>query len=296
MGDISQEELDSLRSQLAPLLGVQFDVLKLPRAVLAGFEPSQIGTVVGVLMDACIPKLSEILDDPERLQQVGLTKHAGILGEREGYPDYLHSSGARLELKLLYVDPVEVRMKKPPTRREASARLTQKVTVKNVDAARDGLLVVAYQLQPVASDPDLFSPTIIDLEVFPMIECVRARDHRLALVGKWMGDYETPVILSGSGKRKKARGESLIESVYGRKASEGHDYNEDTNFGKLARIPFEALQRFLQKHNASYAKAGTYPKPWAIGPLASALLQLQPEQLEAIEVQDPSEGMSPAEE
>lgn len=55
------------------------------------------------------------------------------MGEREGYPDYKHSSGKRLELKLLYVDNPSLKMKKPPTPREPSARLTQKVTVKNVD-------------------------------------------------------------------------------------------------------------------------------------------------------------------
>lgn len=35
---------------------------------------------------------------------------------------------------------------------------------------------------------------------------------------------------------------------YGRKESEGKDYNEDTNFGKLRRIPHEPLQRFLERH------------------------------------------------
>jgi hypothetical protein len=285
MADLSAAQLLELRQQLDLLVGVQFDVLNLPRAVLAGFEPSQIGTLVGVLMDACIPQLNHIVHDEAILDKIGLKKHAGILGEREGYPDFLHSSGVRLELKLLYVDPEGVEMKRPPTRREASARLTQKVTVKNVDPEHDALLVVAYQLQPNAPDAEFFSPTIIDLEVFSMIECIRARDHRLGLVGRWMGDYETPVILSALGKAKLALGKDLTLTTYGRKADEGHDFNEDTNFGKLKRIPYEPLQQFLKKHNASYTVAGTYPLPWAIGSDAAEILRQPLERLEQLEVE-----------
>jgi hypothetical protein len=99
---------------------VSLKILSIPVASLAGFEPSQIGTICGTLMDACLPFLEEI-------PRVGLHKHGGILGDREGYPDYKHESGYRLELKLLYVDNMSLKMKRPPTRREASARLTQKV-------------------------------------------------------------------------------------------------------------------------------------------------------------------------
>jgi hypothetical protein len=55
-----------------------------------GFEPSQVGTLVGTLMDACIPLLSKI-PTTTGVPDVGLSKHVGILGEREGYPDYLHA-------------------------------------------------------------------------------------------------------------------------------------------------------------------------------------------------------------
>jgi hypothetical protein len=265
MPDISSTELEQLRQQLAPLVGVQFTLLKIPRLVLRGFEPSQIGSMIGALMDACIPQLSEILPDNEDLRNFGLSRHAGILGEREGYPDYAHVSGKRLELKLLYVDPVGVDMKKPPTRREASARLTQKVTVRNVVPETDVILVIAYQLRPNNGEPDLFSPTIIDLGVFSAIECVRARDHRLvSRGGMWFGDYQTPAVLSKLGKKAKKVGQQLITSMYGRKEAEGHHFNEDTNFGKLKRVPLESLQRFLKKHGATYASKGTYPKPWAI--------------------------------
>ena len=185
------------------------------------------------------------------------------MGEREGYPDYLpRQSGRRVELKLLYKDPQGVQMKKPPTPREPSARLTQKVTTKNVQPDKDVLMVVAYELQPLAGAPDIYSPTIVDVGLFAMIDCISARDDRLMRNGgKWFGDLETPAILSGIGKRKKKNRQSVDDSQYGRKESEGKDFNEDTNFGKLKRIPYEPLQRFLKKHGADYAKQGKWPEP-----------------------------------
>jgi hypothetical protein len=269
VADITGKQLEALESSLSPLKDLPIEVLRLPRGILVGFEPSQIGTMVGTLMDACIPQLSVLLPDHASLGEVGLSKAEGILGDREGYPDYVHDSGKRLELKLAYVDPIDVEMKKPPTRREPSARLTQKVTPKNVAPATDVLLVVAYQLRPLDYDPELFSPTIIDLGLFSMIECIRARDYRLiGRGGKWFGDYETPAVLSKVGKAKMAAGELLNDTVYGRKESEGHDYNEDTNFGKLMRIPYEPLHRFLRDIGAWYRPKGTYPEPWVIDPNA----------------------------
>ncbi|MGC8400775.1 hypothetical protein ACP3P6_07925 [Enterobacter mori] len=103
---LSRQRLAALKQELLPLIGTQFDTLMLPSAVLKAFEPSQIGTIVGSLMDALIPHLDSI-------PQVGLRKHAGLLGEREGYPDYIHASGLRVELKLLYVDNPNLTMKRP---------------------------------------------------------------------------------------------------------------------------------------------------------------------------------------
>jgi hypothetical protein len=40
-------------------------------------------------------------------------------------------------------------------------------------------------------------------------------------------------------------------SAYGRKESEGKDFNEDTNFGKLKRIPHPKLQGFLARYRLS---------------------------------------------
>jgi hypothetical protein len=267
-GEITEDDIQQLRDALMPLIGVRFPLLRLPRDILVGFEPSQIGTIVGVLMDASIPQLTKILPDDTLLADLGLVKHEGILKDREGYPDYRHSSGKRLELKLLYVDPIGVQMKKPATPREPSARLTQKVTVKNVVPSSDVLLVLAYQLQPGKAgtpEADIFYPAIADLGFFPMIECIRARDFRLTQSGgKWFGDYETPVVLSKIGWAKISRKAALDETSYGRKESEGKDYNEDTNFGKLKRIPYEPLQRYLKKHGADYIVSGDYPKPWRI--------------------------------
>lgn len=120
VGHITDAQLAELKMRLALLIGVHLEVLRLPRSILKAFEPSQIGTIVGGLMDACIPELPKLLKEQDiNLRMVGLSKHEGILGEREGYPDYNHNTGMRLELKLLYRNPSEdVEMKTPPTPRE----------------------------------------------------------------------------------------------------------------------------------------------------------------------------------
>jgi hypothetical protein len=239
---ISEDQLEILREQLLPLVGVQFTILSLPDHALIAFEPSQIGTIVGTLMDACLPHLPEI-------PRVGLSKHEGILRDREGYPDYKHTSGFRLELKLLYINNSDLAMKRPRTPREPSARLTQKVTIKNVRPDKDAMLLIAYQLRPQAGKPGFISPTIVDLAVLSMIELVEARDRRMAeAAGRWFGNYETPTIPSKIGRRKIQQGQPLDLSAYGRKESEGKDFNEDTNFGKLQRIPHPGLQAFLQRY------------------------------------------------
>jgi hypothetical protein len=262
---ISDERIEKFRDAISPLEGIQLPVLKIPKDAMIGFEPSQIGTITGTLIDACLPQLEEILPSHDLLDRMGLNKHEGILGEREGYPDYRHDSGVRAELKLLYVDPPEhIEMKSPPTPREASARLTQKVTLKNVDPSNDVLMVLAYQHQLNQDDPDLVSPKIIDIGLFPMIDCILARDQRLLDRGRWFGNFETPAILSKIGKKKKKKGEELDTSTYGRKASEGKDFNEDTNFGKLKRIPYKPLQLFLGRNGQKYRTTGKYPEPWRI--------------------------------
>ena len=52
---ITQAELSALKEQLRPLIGSRFRSLSLPIVALEAFEPSQIGTIVGSLMDAMIP-------------------------------------------------------------------------------------------------------------------------------------------------------------------------------------------------------------------------------------------------
>ena len=80
-----------------------------------------------------------------------------------------------------------------------------------------------------------------------MIDVILARDERMTVTGgRWFGNYETPSILSRVGRQKVAS--ELDTSSYGRKESEGRDYNEDTNFGKLKRIPYPPLQEFLKVH------------------------------------------------
>lgn len=247
-GRLTQRELQSLRDAFRPLIGQRFRSLSLPLVSLKAFEPSQIGTIVGALMDAMIPYLE--------IEGVGLHKHDGIIGDREGYPDYKHKSGKRVELKLVYVDNFQLQMKKPPTPREPSARVTQKVTVKNVEPNNDVMLLIAYRLEPDDQNADAAVPRIIDLDVFAMIEIVEYRDNRMISGGgRWFGNYEVPTILSKCGKQKVKQGEVLDQSSYGRKESEGRDYNEDTNFGKLKRIPHPELQRFLRRYRLDVAEA-----------------------------------------
>ncbi|HEY1996439.1 hypothetical protein [Paraburkholderia sp.] len=248
-----------LLQQLTPLVGQEVHNLRIPVEIAAHIEPSQIGTIVGTLTDALLPSIAERV-------QVGLSKGPGVQGDREGYPDFIHTSGYRLELKGLFKDNPNVKLKKPPTRREPSARLTRQVTVNNVDRERDALLLLVYQLQPTRDDETMLSPVIVAVGIFPVHECIQARDERLtSRGGRWFGDYQTPVVLSKAGKRKLASGQPVDIAAYGLKGSEGKDFNEDTNFGKLNRIPYKPLQDFLKSHGAATAKAPrSKPKKAAI--------------------------------
>jgi hypothetical protein len=250
--------LEHLRRALHPLCGSQVKHLQLPTELALYIEPSQVGTIVGTLTDLLLPRIAL-----ER--SVGLKKAAGILGDREGYPDFEHEAGYRIELKGAFRDNPQVPMKKPPTPREPSARLTQKVTVKNVARDRDALLVLVYELQALREDPTLLSPTIVDLGLFPVIDCINARDHRMVQGGgRWFGNFETPTILSKAGKKARTAGLRLVETGYGRKESEGYHFNEDTNFGKLKRIPYRPLQEFLKDAGCQFAATGDYPAPWSM--------------------------------
>lgn len=291
---VLESRIEAVRRALRSLVDVQLDLLRIPSAALIGFEPSQIGTIAGALMDASLPQLELLLPGNDLLADVGLRKAPGLLGDREGYPDYEHASGVRLELKLLYVDPQDGLMKDVATRREPSARLTQKVTVKNVRPEDDLLMVVAYQLRASKDDPNLFSPTILDIGLFSIDECIAARDHRLHEAGgRWFGDYETPAVLSRAGKDKLQRGLPLDETTYGRKESEGRDYNEDTNFGKLKRIPLKALQEFLRRHGANYSSSGTYPSAWRL-PRSSSPLDDAPLDAAVVDISWPNAVSSAA--
>ena len=52
---ITGEQLGELRNALQPLVKVQLTSLRLPKLAVADMEPSQVGTIVGTLMDAMIP-------------------------------------------------------------------------------------------------------------------------------------------------------------------------------------------------------------------------------------------------
>lgn len=237
MPDISQAELDRLKDEFQPLIGLKIDWLSIPRVGIAGFEPSQIAVIINTLLDAALPQIELLASDPantEKLKHIGLSKGPKQIGERESYPDYIHKSGKRIELKGLFVDNPDLPLKRPPTAREPSARLKENVTVNDVDPANDALLIAAVQLREM--DGKCY-PVIIDIEVLSMIECIRSRDNRLiATGGKWIADE--PMVVSKRGEEKIRRNESLTNG----------DFEKDTNFGKLKRIPYEPLQAFMRKH------------------------------------------------
>ncbi len=258
--DISTEELSLLRNCLNPIVGKTLDILRIPISALHGFEPSQIGSIVGLLMDACIPQFTTLFSDEAlSLDLKRATSSHFSDSDHEVYPDYEHSSGKRLEMKLLYLDNEKIALKRTRTRREPSARL--KVKHSEIEPSRDALLIVAYQLQESPDDPQRASPTIVDFEVFSMVECVRTRDRSLTERG---GFYvgNTATIVSRSGRAKIAQGAEIDRSKYGRKR-DGLDLNIDTNFGKLSRIPYPPLMAFLAKHGYQYnpSSAEVSPKP-----------------------------------
>ena len=177
---LSLEQVRLLAPAFESLHNLRIEWLALPERVLPGFEPSQIAVIVNTLLDAALPQLQLLeVQDPEnrvRLAQIGLTKARGLIGYREAYPDYIHKSGYRIELKGLFVDNPALGLKRPSTQREPSARLKENVTVKEVDAARDILMVAAVQIQEFDK---ICHPVITEIGLFPMVECIQARDDRL---------------------------------------------------------------------------------------------------------------------
>jgi hypothetical protein len=238
MADITPLELQALRQLFQPLVGLKISWLSIPNQALPGFEPSQIAVIVNTLLDAILPQIEHLASDEEnakKLRGIGLSKAPGTIGQREGYPDYVHASGKRVELKGLFVDNPALPMKRPPTAREPSARLKENVTLDVIHPANDALLLAAAQLQEDKSGD--CSPYIIDIGVFSMVECVRARDARLAGAGgRRIGNI--PKVVKKGSMRRFASGKRLTAG----------DFEKDTNFGKLKRIPYPPLQDFMRKH------------------------------------------------
>jgi hypothetical protein len=240
MADITQTELRALAEAFKPLLGLRISWLSIPNKALPGFEPSQIAVIVNTLLDAALPQIEHLAVDPEnaaKLRGVGLSKAPGIIGQRESYPDYVHVSGKRVELKGLFVDNHGLRFKRPPTAREPSARLKENVKMEMIDAQNDALLVAAVQLQEDSTGN--CTPFIIDYDVFSMVECISARDERLSRTGgRWIDGI--PKVVKTRSQQKGRDGRTLTPD----------DYEKDTNFGKLNRIPYQPLQDFMRKHGA----------------------------------------------
>ncbi len=240
MTDITENELQPLREAFAPLVGLRVSWLSIPEEALAGFEPSQIAVIVNTLLDGILPQIQLLALDDEnaaKLAGVGLAKAPGVIGQRERYPDYVHVSGRRVELKGLFVDNPNLALKRPPTVREPSARIKENITMDIIDPANDALLVAAVQLRSDAEGH--CSPYVIDVAVFPMVECVRARDKSLAeRGGRWIDGI--PKVVKKASETRFRDGKQLHSS----------DFEKDTNFGKLKRIPYLPLLDFMRKHGA----------------------------------------------
>lgn len=240
MSDISEKEITELRKAFEPLVGLKITWLSIPGGALAGFEPSQLAVIVNTLLDGILPQIEYLAADAEnanKLKGVGLSKSPSSIGQRESYPDYVHVSGKRVELKGLFVDNTALTLKRPPTDREPSARLKENVTMDVIDPKNDALLIAAVQLRE--DEKGRCSPYIIDIGVFSMVACVRARDGRLSDAGgKWIGGL--PKVVKKASMSKFKKGNRLSVS----------DFEKDTNFGKLKRIPYPPLQEFMRKHGA----------------------------------------------
>jgi hypothetical protein len=78
---------------------------------------------------------------------------------------------------------------------------------------------------------------------------------------------------------KLAKKQPLDTTTYGRKESEGKDFNEDTNFGKLKRIPYQPLQEFLAKHRLTGRAA---KKPKKLSKVLKEMKKIGDEQQEAL--------------
>jgi hypothetical protein len=240
MADITLDELRDLECAFRPLIGLKISWLSIPGVALAGFEPSQIAVIVNTLLDAILPQIEHLATDPTnavKLRAIGLSKAPGVIGQRETNRDYVHVSGKRVELKGLFVDNPKLKLKRPPARREPSARLKENVTMDDIHPDNDALLVAAAQLQQ--DDQGHCSPYIIDIGVFSMVECVRARDARLERAGgRWVG--KVPKVVKKASMQRFVTGGPLTD----------RDFEKDTNFGKLKRIPYPPLQEFMRRHGA----------------------------------------------
>lgn len=237
---ITTTQLAQMRAEFAPLVGLRITWLALPELALSGFEPSQLAVIVNTLLDAALPQIKLLASSPEnreRLPSIGLEKAPRSVGEREAYPDFIHKSGYRFELKGLFVDNPALGLKRPPTRREPSARLKDNITLTEVNPLKDILLMAAVQLYQFEQ---FCYPVIIDIGLFSMLECIKARDARmLRLGGRWNG--KVPQCVKKTSIEKFLSGQNLIDE----------DYQHDTNFGKMKRIPYLPLQQFLKKHGVS---------------------------------------------
>lgn len=160
MPDITIQQFRLLRQEFEPLTGLRVDWLALPEQALPGFEPSQVAVIVNTILDAALPQIQLLATNPgnlAKLEHIGLLKAPGQIGDREAYPDYIHKSGYRVELKGLFVDNPVLKLKRPPTRRQPSARLKENVTLYNVDVTKDVLMFRQVEADTLSTFASLFA-------------------------------------------------------------------------------------------------------------------------------------------
>jgi hypothetical protein len=213
---MSRLSLGSLRGQLITAASLPY--------LDAWYEPSQLGSLVGVLMDVMLPLIPRL----------GLVRYRRSKNERESYPDFVGSDGLRYELKLVPVGANSA-ARRGRTDREPAARIGRNIKRKIV-LPNDRLLAIAYSwhIQPkltvvfAGKRLPAMCPRIDDVLILPMLPLVEARDHDLIeRGGRWGAEYpEVPT------RKNPAR------------------FKTDTNFGKLTRLPILDVSKWLERVGA----------------------------------------------
>lgn len=224
-----------------PLIGFQLsEFLRLTSEAVFNIDHSNLGGTAGALFETAL-KCPNTL--PDELKMLGLRKDGSTTaGDRDGYPDLRHESGDAHENKVIHAYDMDHKAVTKTRKSDSEACARLKVTSDVVNPRRDFLLVLAWAMKPIKNEVNLYSPKIMDFDVFPVINCVVARDnYLLKRGGLWING--SAVVLSRLGQSKIKRGEQVDATSFGN----GKDYKRDTN-QKIGRIPYKPLINFISKY------------------------------------------------